>query len=122
MTICADLGASMAGLCRCSDRSLKCFLTVFLKSKFTPFDYIHRMLNLTLKLFSALKKDRTGATAIEYGLIAALIGIAMIAGAKNTGKSVNAQFSCTGTAVLKADKYNGNIPDAMKKCKENRSK
>lgn len=38
-------------------------------------------------------KDRTGATAIEYGLIAALIAVAAIAAMQGLGNSLNTTFS-----------------------------
>ena len=41
-------------------------------------------------LFTRFIEDESGATAIEYGLIAALISIAMIAGAKNIGTKSHA--------------------------------
>lgn len=44
-------------------------------------------------LFSRLLKDESGATAIEYGLIAALISVALIAGAGALGNSLNSQFN-----------------------------
>jgi len=37
-------------------------------------------------------KDESGATAIEYGLIAALISIALIVGAGKIGTAVNNKF------------------------------
>ena len=37
--------------------------------------------------------DESGATAIEYGLIAALIAVAMIAGATQLGQSIDDKFS-----------------------------
>lgn len=37
-------------------------------------------------------KDDSGATAIEYGLIAALISIALITGAGALGSALNNQF------------------------------
>lgn len=44
------------------------------------------------KIFARLMKDESGATAIEYGLIAALISVALITGATALGKGLNAQF------------------------------
>ena len=44
------------------------------------------------KLISFLK-DEEGATAIEYGLLAALIAIVMAAGATLLGLSLNTLFS-----------------------------
>ncbi len=40
-------------------------------------------------LFARFVKDESGATAIEYGLIAALIAIAIIGGARWVGSSVS---------------------------------
>jgi len=40
-------------------------------------------------LFTRFVKDESGATAIEYGLIAALIAVGMIVGAKAVGTKVN---------------------------------
>lgn len=37
-------------------------------------------------------KDESGATAIEYGLIASLIGVAIIVGAGALGTSLNTTF------------------------------
>ena len=38
-------------------------------------------------------KDRSGATVIEYGLIAALIATAIVAGATTLGGSTNDSFT-----------------------------
>jgi pilus assembly protein Flp/PilA len=43
-------------------------------------------------IFARFMKDESGATAIEYGLIAALISVALITGATALGNSLNAQF------------------------------
>lgn len=48
------------------------------------------------KLFTRFMKDESGATAIEYGLIAALISVALITGATTLGKSLNNQFADLG--------------------------
>ena len=45
------------------------------------------------KLFARFVKDESGATAIEYGLIAALIALAIMVGAGGLGNSLNNQFS-----------------------------
>lgn len=44
-------------------------------------------------------KDESGATAIEYGLIAALISVALIAGAKAIGEGLDSKFQAISTAV-----------------------
>jgi pilus assembly protein Flp/PilA len=53
------------------------------------------MKNLVTKFAS----DESGATAIEYGLIAALIAVAMIVGATSVGKAINAKFDTVATKV-----------------------
>ena len=45
----------------------------------------------TILLRSA--KNCTGATAIEYGLIAALISVALITGASTLGDTLNKKFA-----------------------------
>lgn len=45
-------------------------------------------------------RDQTGATAVEYGLIAALLGIAIIGGASLIGQSVNNMFINEEAAVI----------------------
>ncbi|MCY0092953.1 Flp family type IVb pilin [Hoeflea ulvae] len=43
-------------------------------------------------LFERFVQDESGATAIEYGLIAALISVALITGASTLGNTLNNQF------------------------------
>jgi pilus assembly protein Flp/PilA len=43
-------------------------------------------------LLKQFKNDESGATAIEYGLIAALIALAIIVGAGALGNSLNSMF------------------------------
>ena len=43
--------------------------------------------------FKLLMKDESGATAIEYGLLAALISVIIIAGATLLGNNLNALFA-----------------------------
>nr|WP_298104447.1 Flp family type IVb pilin [uncultured Shinella sp.] len=45
------------------------------------------------KTFIRLLKDESGATAIEYGLIAALISVALIGGATTLGTKLSDQFT-----------------------------
>ncbi|MBB3396588.1 Flp family type IVb pilin [Rhizobium sp. BK060] len=45
------------------------------------------------KLVSRFLKDESGATAIEYGLIAALISVALITGATALGGKLNNIFN-----------------------------
>ena len=44
-------------------------------------------------LISSYVANESGATAIEYGLIAALIAVGIIVGAKAMGGSINGMFS-----------------------------
>lgn len=44
------------------------------------------------KLFARFAKDESGATAIEYGLIAALIAVVIIGGATMLGNNIDATF------------------------------
>lgn len=46
-------------------------------------------------------KDEEGVTAIEYGLLAALIAVAIIAGARLLGVNLNALFNFIGGEVAK---------------------
>ncbi|NRQ13033.1 Flp family type IVb pilin [Ensifer sesbaniae] len=51
------------------------------------------------KIFARLMKDESGATAIEYGLIAALISVALIAGATSLGSTLNTTFNSLGSKL-----------------------
>ncbi len=51
------------------------------------------------KIFKRLMKDQSGATAIEYGLIAALISVALITGATALGDALNDKFTDISTTV-----------------------
>lgn len=51
------------------------------------------------KFFARFIKDESGATAIEYGLIAALISVALIAGASTLGNSLNDTFGALGNKL-----------------------
>ncbi|MGK9200571.1 MULTISPECIES: Flp family type IVb pilin [Sinorhizobium] len=53
-------------------------------------------------IFARLMKDESGATAIEYGLIAALISVALIAGADALGDALNTTFGNLGTKLTTA--------------------
>jgi pilus assembly protein Flp/PilA len=45
------------------------------------------------KALSKLMKDESGATAIEYGLIAALISVAIIVALTSVGSNLNGVFT-----------------------------
>ena len=50
-------------------------------------------------LFVRFVKDESGATAIEYGLIAAGISLAIIAVVNGLGSKLNTQFSSISTSL-----------------------
>ena len=52
-----------------------------------------------LKLFTKLQVEISGATAIEYGLIAALVSVAAIGALSLMGGSLNTMFTA-GSAQL----------------------
>jgi len=54
------------------------------------------------KFISAVKTlvdDESGITAIEYGLIAGLVGVAIIVGATALGSKLNTLFNDIGTLL-----------------------
>jgi pilus assembly protein Flp/PilA len=52
-----------------------------------------------LRLFRQLARDRRGATAIEYGLLAALISIALVAAFNRLGLSLAGIFETIAAAL-----------------------
>lgn len=52
-----------------------------------------------LRLFQALLRDESGATAIEYGLIAALISVVIIGAITTVGTSLNSTFNSVSTVL-----------------------
>jgi pilus assembly protein Flp/PilA len=48
---------------------------------------------------SRLFKDRSGVTAIEYGLIASLIAVAIIVGIEAVGTNLNVTFNSVSSAL-----------------------
>ncbi|CAN7551764.1 pilus assembly protein Flp/PilA [Rhizobium tibeticum] len=63
------------------------------------------------KLVSRFLKDESGATAIEYGLIAALISVALITGASALGSKLNILFNnLSVTMNSAAGKANVTLP------------
>ncbi|MDQ0321589.1 pilus assembly protein Flp/PilA [Pararhizobium capsulatum DSM 1112] len=55
-----------------------------------------------MQTFSRFMQDKTGATAIEYGLIAALISVALIAGFGSFSDSLVDVFKKIATAMADA--------------------
>lgn len=60
-------------------------------------------------LFKKFVNDESGATAIEYGLIAALIAVAMIAGATQLGQSIDDKFKDVSDELDKVSETAGTV-------------
>ncbi len=54
-----------------------------------------------MEFFAKLIRDKKGATAIEYGLIAALIAVAAIAAMQGLGSAIGTSFNDT-SSILEA--------------------
>lgn len=52
-----------------------------------------------MKTLSKLFRDESGATAIEYGLIAAGIALAIIAAVNGLGSKLNTKFTSISTGL-----------------------
>lgn len=52
-----------------------------------------------MKIFTRFVKDESGATAIEYGLIAALIAVAIITAATTLGGNLSALFNTISNSL-----------------------
>lgn len=52
-----------------------------------------------MKLFNEILNDESGATAIEYGLIAALIAVACITALTSLGGSLSNTFNTVDTGL-----------------------
>jgi pilus assembly protein Flp/PilA len=52
-----------------------------------------------MKMFSRFLNDKTGATAIEYGLIAALVSVAIIAAVTTMGGNLTDTFNAVADAL-----------------------
>ena len=52
-----------------------------------------------INLVKALRKDRDGVTALEYGLIAGLIAVVIVASVTTLGTTLAAKFGAIVTAL-----------------------
>ena len=52
-----------------------------------------------MQLIASFLRDDSGATAIEYGLIAALIALGIMVGATSLGGALNAEFVSIASAL-----------------------
>ena len=51
------------------------------------------------KFVTRFMKDESGATAIEYGLIVALIAVVIITAVSTVGTNLKASFTSVGTSI-----------------------
>lgn len=56
-----------------------------------------------MTFFKTLLRDEAGATAIEYGLIAALIAVAAIAALTTIGGNLDSTFTSVGESLAPAE-------------------
>lgn len=61
-----------------------------------------RLLERTVHIARRLASCEMGATAIEYGLIASLLGMAIISSASMTGNTLSTTFDKLSTLVMEA--------------------
>jgi len=54
---------------------------------------------MRIDILKKIRKDESGATAIEYGLIAALVSVAAIGALTAMGTSLNAMFTTVAGAL-----------------------
>ncbi|MGB3738614.1 MAG: Flp family type IVb pilin [Pontixanthobacter sp.] len=62
-----------------------------------------------MKFFKTLIADEQGATAIEYGLIAALIAVAAITAMDGLGDQLSSTFGTASTKLSEAEVKAGTI-------------
>ncbi len=55
-----------------------------------------------MNLVSRFMTDESGATAIEYGLIAAIVSVGIITALKSVGTSLNTTFNSVSSELDKA--------------------
>jgi pilus assembly protein Flp/PilA len=55
---------------------------------------------ISMQLFSRFVHDESGATAIEYGLIAALIAVVIIGAVTAVGTKLSTTFTTVSTSLL----------------------
>ena len=61
------------------------------------------------KIFARFLKDESGATAIEYGLIAALISVAIVGGATTVGNKLKTTFDYISTQFTNSKASTGGV-------------
>ena len=57
---------------------------------------------MRIDILKKIRKDESGATAIEYGLIAALVSVAAIGALTAMGGSLNTMFTSVSNSITAA--------------------
>ncbi len=57
---------------------------------------------MRINILKKIRKDESGATAIEYGLIAALVSVAAIGALTAMGGSLNTMYQAVSNAITAA--------------------
>jgi len=57
-----------------------------------------------MKTLAMFANDESGATAIEYGLIAALVAVAIIAALQTLSSNLNSTFAKVSSSIAAANK------------------
>ncbi len=57
---------------------------------------------MRIDILNKIRKDESGATAIEYGLIAALVSVAAIGALTAMGGSINTMYQTVSNAITAA--------------------
>lgn len=52
-----------------------------------------------MSLFNRLLRDESGSNALEYGLIVALVSLAVVTGATSAGTALGGMFTALGTQL-----------------------
>lgn len=63
-----------------------------------------------MNLVSRFMTDESGATAIEYGLIAAIVSVGIITALKSVGSSLNTTFNKVSTELSSASSSTSTTP------------
>jgi len=66
---------------------------------------VEKVNQLVTRVFLAAYSDRKGVTAIEYGLIAGLVAVLVIAGASLIGSSLNSVFQNLATQMAPSGRW-----------------
>jgi pilus assembly protein Flp/PilA len=56
-----------------------------------------------LSMFRKFRRNQSGATAIEYALIAAVLGIGILAGAQGLRDQISTKMTTAGSDLAKAN-------------------